>query len=50
MSASRCVARTPDFRMPPKANQVLARAERYRRKACHGDWTPCERHAQDVTA
>lgn len=35
-------SRTPDFKKPPKADQQKARAERDRRKACHGDWTPCK--------
>lgn len=34
-------SRTPDFKMPPKSMQQKARAERDRRKACHGDWTAC---------
>ena len=32
----------PDYKKPPKAEQAKARAERDRRKACHGDWTPCK--------
>ena len=37
-------SRTPDLKAPPRALQVQARAERDRRKACHGDWTACDRH------
>ena len=37
-------SRTPEPKAPPKAMQQRARAERDRRKACHGDWTPCNKH------
>jgi hypothetical protein len=31
----------PGPKSPPKALRDAAKAERARRKACHGDWTPC---------
>lgn len=34
----------PDFKRPPRKFIEGSQRERARRKACHGDWTPCERH------
>lgn len=34
-------SRTPEPKAPPKAMQQQARAERDRRKTCHGNWSPC---------
>ncbi len=31
----------PNPKAPPKAMQEAAKAERKRRKACHGNWYPC---------
>lgn len=31
----------PDYKKPPKHMVDAAKAERSRRKACHGNWTPC---------
>ena len=32
----------PDYKKPPKAMVAEAKAERQRRRACHGNWSPCE--------
>jgi len=32
----------PKPKAPPKRMQESAKAERARRKACHGTWYPCE--------
>jgi len=32
----------PGFKATPKADQAKARAERARRKACHGTWQACD--------
>lgn len=34
-------SRTPEPKAPPKSAQQKARAERDRRKACHGSWYAC---------
>lgn len=34
-------SRTPEPKAPPKSMQRDARAERDRRKACHGNWYAC---------
>lgn len=31
----------PNPKAPPKKMQAAAKAERARRKACHGSWAPC---------
>lgn len=31
----------PEPKAPPKAMQAKAKAERERRKACHGTWVAC---------
>ena len=31
----------PNPKAPPKTLQAAAKAERARRKACHGTWHPC---------
>jgi len=40
----------PDYKKPPKAHVEQARAERDRRKACHGNWYPCSEAHKKVTA
>lgn len=39
----------PDPKAPPKRMQEEAKAERRRRKECHGDWTPCTEACQKET-
>lgn len=39
----------PDYKKPPRAYIEAAKAERDRRKACHGDWTPCDHPPETTT-
>lgn len=38
----------PEPKAPPKALRDAARAERDRRKACHGNWQPCSSHEKEA--